>query len=87
LLYAAVFHFFAGVLTGSVFRIRTLIAVLFLVLSEVVVFAAMASEFAAVWAVGNLIAVQMGYCAGIYLRRLAEQAGYSVPPVQARSPE
>ena len=87
MLYAAVFHFLAGVVTGSVFKIRTLLALLIVIFSEVVVLVAMASELAAVWAIGNLLAIQMGYCAGIYLRSLAEEAGYSVPPVEVRSPE
>lgn len=85
MLYAAVFHFLAGILTGSVFRVRTLLAILFFIFSEFVVLLAMTAQLAAVWAIINLLAIQMGYCAGVLMRRLAERTGYLVP--QVRSPE
>jgi hypothetical protein len=87
LLYAAGLHFFAGVLTGSMFKIETLLTVSIFVFCEVVVLVAADSLLVGVQAVGNLFAIQMGYCLGIYLRKLAEEAGYSLPPAQIRSRE
>jgi hypothetical protein len=87
LLYGIVFHFFAGVLTGSVFKVGTLLALLVFVFSEAVVFVTVNPVFSAAWGIANLLGIQLGYCAGLYLRGLAEQAGYSLPPVGVRSSE
>jgi hypothetical protein len=67
LLYATVLHFLAGVLTGSVFKVRTLLALLFLIFSEAAVLVIVATELAAIWAITNLLAIQTGYCSGVYL--------------------
>lgn len=87
MLYAVVFHFFAGALTGSVFKVGTLLALLAFVFSEVVAFVTVNPAFSAAWGIANLLAIQLGYCVGIYLRGLAEQAGYPLPPVGVRSSE
>jgi hypothetical protein len=87
LLYAAAFHFFAGAVTGSVFKARSLLLVLFLVLGEAGFLAFADMRFAGIWAVINLTAIQVGYLSGVLTRGILAQAGYSIPPVDLRSPQ
>ena len=86
MLYASAFHFLAGAVTGSVFKTRALLLVLFLVLGEAGFLAIADVRFAAIWAVVNLMAIQIGYLSGVLTRGLLAQAGYSIPPVDLRWP-
>jgi hypothetical protein len=76
LLYAITFQFLAGGVTGSIFKVRTLLLVLSVVLVEFVLLIFLQGGVAVLWAVAGLIAVQAGYVAGLYTRGLLEYAGY-----------
>ena len=69
MLYAAIFHSLAGVVTGSVFQVRTLLLLLVILLIEAAALAAVDIRFAGYWALANLSLLQIGYfvafsCAG-----------------------
>jgi len=85
LLYATILHALAGVVAGSVFRTRTLMAMVIVVAVEALVLAAFGFTAALVWAVSNFITIQLGYFAGIFVRGTVEQFGYSIPPARIRS--
>jgi hypothetical protein len=87
LLYAIILHSMAGILTGSLFKIRTLAFLLILVLIETATLTAFGIHVAAIWILTNLVAIQLGYFAGLFGRWAAEQAGYSIPPVTIRWPQ
>jgi hypothetical protein len=84
LLYATIFHLFAGTVTGSVFKVRTLFILLGLVVVESAILAIMHGSIAGPWALANLIGIQVGYLAGIYVRGVLEHAGYLLPSVRTR---
>lgn len=85
MLYATIFHSLAGVVTGSVFKIRALLLLLAVILTEVAALSPLDVRVAAWWALVNVISVQFAYLAGIFFRRTLEQTGYSLPPVIPRS--
>ena len=78
MLYAITLHFLAGGVTGSIFKVRTLLLVLSFVLFEFVILSFSDSGVAVLWAVASLIAVQLGYVAGMSTRGIFEHAGYSL---------
>jgi hypothetical protein len=84
LLYAIIFHLLAGGVTGSIFKVRTLLLVLSFVLVEFAIVALVEGRIAVLWAVASLIAVQVGFVAGMYSRGLLEHAGYSLTRVGKR---
>jgi hypothetical protein len=84
LLYATIFHLLAGMVTGSLFKVRTLALLLGFVLIEALGLALMQGGIAFLWAVVLLVAIQVGYFAGLYSRRVLEDAGYSLPIVRTR---
>lgn len=86
MLYAAIFHWLAGVVTGSVFQVRTLLLLLVFVLIEAVVLTIVDIRIAGLWVLANLGLVQIGYFVGLFTRVLLEQAGYSLPPVKIHRP-
>ena len=86
LFYAVIFHSLAGAVTGSVFKVRTLLLLLIFVLIEAAILAVMDVRIAGFWALGNLSMVQIGYVAGLYARGVLEQAGYSLPPIRINRP-
>ncbi len=77
--YAAIFHFFAGAVTGSVFKVRTLLLLLLFVMAEAAMLGLIQGSIAGLWALVNLVGLQAGYLAGIYCRSVFEDAGYSLP--------
>ena len=81
MLYATIFHSLAGVVTGSVFKIRALLLLLAIILTEAAALSPLDVRVAAWWALVNVISVQFAYLAGIFFRRTLEQTGYSLPPV------
>ena len=85
MLYATIFHSLAGVVTGSVFKIRALLLLLAIILTEAAALSPLDVRVAAWWALVNVISVQFAYLAGIFFRRTLEQTGYSLPPVIPRS--
>ena len=80
MLYATIFHSLAGAVTGSVFKIRTLLLLLAFILIEAAMLSAVDVRVAAWWE--NVISVQFSYLAGFFARRTFEQTGYSLPPVK-----
>jgi hypothetical protein len=84
LLDAIILHLLAGAVTGSVFKVRTLLIVLGFVVIESVILAFVHSSIAALWALTNLVGVQVGYLAGIYARGVLEQAVYVIIRVRLR---
>ena len=85
MLYATIFHSLAGVVTGSVFKIRALLLLLAIILTEAAALSPLDVRVAAWWALVNVISVQFSYLAGIFVLRSVEQTGYSLPPVIPRS--
>ncbi len=78
------FHFLAGAVAGSIFAVRTLLTLVALVLVECA--GTILAEGVAVggWLLASLVAVQIGYLGGIYLRSVLEHAGIVVSGVQPR---
>jgi hypothetical protein len=74
LLYALVFHFSAGIVTGSVFKVRTLLALTCFAAVELTCAALMRSGPLTLAAGGSLVAVQMGYFAGLFTRTTIERS-------------
>ena len=85
--YAIILHSLAGIVTGSLFKARTLLFALTVVVFETVIVSAAGVHVAAAWLLTNLVAIQLGYFAGMLARWSAERAGYSIPPVRVRSPQ
>ena len=84
MLYAAAFHFLAGAVTGSVFKARSLLLLLFLIAGEAGFLVFVDLRTAGLWALANLTIVQIGYLSGVLTRGVLAQAGYSIPPVDLR---
>jgi hypothetical protein len=78
------FHFLAGLVAGSVFAVRTLLTLVALVLIECVGVTIAWGVSIGSWTLGSLIAIQVGYLGGIYLRSVLEQAGIAEPSVRPR---
>ena len=87
MLYAIILHSLAGVVAGSVFRIRTLLLLLIFVVTGTLILRAAGVPVAILWIVTNLAAMQLGYLAGMVARWTIEQAGYSIPPANTRRPQ
>jgi hypothetical protein len=77
LLYAATLHLLAGAVTGSVFKIRTLLLLVGLVVVESIILALVHGGTFGLWALTNVAVVQIGYLAGVYGRAVLEQAGFA----------
>ena len=73
MLYATIFHSLAGAVAGSVFKIRTLLLLLAVILIEAAMLSAVDVRVAAWWALVNVISVQFSYLAGIFARRTLER--------------
>ena len=78
------FHFFAGSVTGSIFAVRTLLALVGLVLMECVGMTIAWGVSMGLWSLGSLIAIQIGYLGGIYFRSVLERMGIAEPGVRSR---
>jgi hypothetical protein len=78
------FHFLAGSVTGAIFDVRTLLTLVALVLIECVGVTIAWGLSMGLWSLGSLIAVQVGYLGGIYLRSVLEHAGIAEPNVRPR---
>ena len=87
MIYAIGFHSVAGVVAGSLFKVRTLLLILSIVLVESAVLTTRGFELAGVWGLTNIMSIQVGYFAGIFLRRVLDQAGYLLPSAKVRSPK
>ena len=74
MLFALVLHLIAGLVTGSVFKIRTLLVVLCCVGGEVILASGMHGISFGLVQVANLVAVQIGYMAGMLVRGAIERS-------------
>jgi len=79
-----VFHFLAGSVAGTIFAVRTLLTLVALVLIECVGVTIALGLSIGLWSVGGLIAIQVGYLGGIYLRNMLELAGIAEAYVRPR---
>lgn len=70
LIYVILMHFAAGMILGSLFTVETLVVLLFFEVISSIIFAL--ACFA--W-LGDAIALQMGYVAGVFGRGLLEETG------------
>jgi len=77
LFYAALFHFAAGVVTGSAYRVYVLLALLVLVAVESGVALVIYGSGEVWWALANPALLQMGYLVGALGRDLYEASPYS----------
>ncbi len=83
MLYAIILHSLAGAMTGSVFKVRTLVLLLIFVVAGVLILTAAGVHVTIVWTLANLTAMQLGYVAGLLGRSTFARAGYSIPPAKA----
>jgi hypothetical protein len=77
-------HFLAGAVTGAVFAVRSLLTLVALVLMECAAVTIARGASMGLWSLGSLIAVQVGYLGGIYLRNVLEHVGIAEPNVRPR---
>ncbi len=77
-------HCLAGVGTGSIFAVRTLLTLVALVLMECVGVTMAWGLSTGLWSPASLFAVQVGYLGGICLRSVLEHVGVAEPSVQPR---
>jgi hypothetical protein len=70
------FHLFAGLLTGAIFGVQTLLVLALLVLIEMACGILVSGVSSGViWGVGTEIVLQFGYLGGVYLRSAFERFG------------
>ena len=84
MLYATILHLLAGAVTGSVFKVRTLFILLGLVVVEATILGIVHGNIAGLWALANLVGVQVGYLTGTYSRSVFEHAGHLSSNVRTR---
>lgn len=77
-----VLHFVAGAVAGAIFTARMLLALVAIILVAGVVAAILGGLTAGLYSVAGLIAVQIGYLAGVYLRGALERAGIAHPAIR-----
>lgn len=78
-------HFVAGAVAGSMFTVRTLLALMTIVLLECVTATVALGFTAGLCSVGGLVAVQIGYLVGIYLRSVLEHVGIAQSSIRPPS--
>jgi hypothetical protein len=79
LIYVTAFYLLAGLVAGAIFAIRTLLTLAGLVLVECVGVTFTLGVSAGFWSLGGLVALQIGYLAGVYLRDVLELARVNEP--------
>jgi len=87
LLYVTIFYALAGLVAGSVFTIGMLLLLLGILVVEAATLTLVDVQNLGSWTIINIAAVQVGYLAGIFPRKILEQAGYAIPPVEIRWPQ
>jgi hypothetical protein len=78
-----VVHFAIGLIAGSIFTVRALVALVGVASLECVWAIAALGFTAGLWSLGCLVTVQIGYLAGIYLRSLLERMGIAQPYIRS----
>lgn len=79
LFYSAIGHGLVGAVTGAVFPIQALLGLMVLTTLESAATTVLFGLTAGLWSLVNLVALQVGYLAGIYIRSLLEKAGLAQP--------
>jgi hypothetical protein len=77
LLFATILHTLAGAVTGSIFKIQTILALLCLVVIESIIFSFFQGGTAALWAFANVIGIEFGYLVGLFARGYVEHVAES----------
>lgn len=72
---AVIIHFLVGLVAGTMFAARTLLVLAGCAVAECLFFAAAYGLSAGLWALGGLVAVQVGYLVGVGLRAALEHLG------------
>lgn len=75
-------HLVAGTVAGSIFTVRALFVLVGVILAECVAAAGWIGSGAALCCVGSLVAVQVGYLAGIFLRAVLEHKKIARPSIR-----
>lgn len=75
-------HLGAGVVAGAMFTVRTLLALVAINLVECLAASITGGLSAALYLAAGLVAVQVGYLAGMYLRSALERAGIAHPSIR-----
>ena len=75
-------HFVAGAVAGSTFTVRTLLALVLFTVVECLAATVALGLTGALCSAGGLVAIQIGYLAGIYLRSVLERIGLAQPSVR-----
>jgi hypothetical protein len=79
-------HFLAGAVAGSTFTVRTLLLLVGIVLVECVTATVTLGLTAGLCSLAGLVAVQIGYLGGIYLRSVLERVGIAQASVRPHHP-
>ena len=79
-------HCVAGAVAGTMFTVRTLVAMVAIIFVESIGAAIALGLAAWLCAMGGLVAVQIGYLAGLYLRSVLERAGIAQPVIRQHHP-
>jgi hypothetical protein len=77
-------HFFAGIIAGSAFGVRTLLFLVGIIFLESIVLSFVLGLTAGLVSLASLIVIQLGYVGGIFARSTLEQAGLSWPRGRTR---
>jgi hypothetical protein len=86
LLYATILNTLAGTVTGSIFKVQTILVLLGLVIIESIILCFMQGSIVALWAFANVVGIEFGYFAGIFARSFLEHAPKIPRHPQARQP-
>jgi hypothetical protein len=77
-------HFFAGVIAGSVFGVRTLLLLVGIIFLESIPLSFALGAPGGLASLASLIVIQIGYVAGIFARSTLEQVGVPWPRGRTR---
>lgn len=79
LFYSAVVHCLIGGITGGIFPIQALLGLMAVALAESLVAMVAFGVPTGLWSLTNLVAIQVGYLGGIFVRSLLEKVGLAEP--------
>jgi hypothetical protein len=77
-----VLHFVAGAVAGAMFTVRMLLALVAIIVVAGAAVTILGGFTAGLHSVAGLIAVQIGYLAGVYLRGALERVGIAHPAIR-----
>lgn len=79
LFYSAIGHGLVGAVAGGAFPVQALLGLLGIAVLESAATTALFGLDAGLWSLINLVALQVGYLGGVYVRSLLEKAGLAQP--------